>query len=249
MILSTKKTGKNSVVFLLAGVMSVLLVLASHTAEARGGRGGGGGFSRSSPASGGSITSHPVIRSAAAKRQGGDAGQPRTARNAGDINNPRTTRNAGDIGQPRDAQSAGGVGSAQGAGGVQAGRIPAAPVTAQEMAAYRKQFNEQNKDKDRGDWDNRWRDNDDDNGDEKPVIPAAVVGAVVAAVAQARADDYVGFVNTVGDPGYLTEDACSIEAVTEVNDVAYYRCSDTWYKRGYESGNVVYIPTDPPVGY
>jgi hypothetical protein len=36
---------------------------------------------------------------------------------------------------------------------------------------------------------------------------------------------------------------------TMVGDVAYYQCGSTWYTKGYQSGDVVYIATEPPAGY
>jgi hypothetical protein len=34
-----------------------------------------------------------------------------------------------------------------------------------------------------------------------------------------------------------------------VNNVTYYNCNSTWYSRGYEGGEVVYIVTSAPAGY
>ena len=36
---------------------------------------------------------------------------------------------------------------------------------------------------------------------------------------------------------------------TMVGDYAYYQCGSTWYTKGYQSGDVVYIATTPPPGY
>jgi len=36
---------------------------------------------------------------------------------------------------------------------------------------------------------------------------------------------------------------------TMVGDVAYYQCGSSWYTKGYQSGDVVYIATSPPAGY
>jgi hypothetical protein len=247
MIIPARKFMKCPTAFLLVGAVCLLMTSWPDTADARGGRGGGGGFSRSSPASGGSFS-------------GGVATQPRAASSAGDIGQARTARNAGDVGQPRTAGSVGGAGQpgtsgsvvgVQSAGGAQttggAGQARTAgnsEVTPQQMAAYRQQFASQNQGRD------NWDQVDPDYSVRAPVAPAAVVGAAAAvAVARDRADDYVGFVNTVDDPQYLTEDSCSIEAITSVDNVTYYRCSNAWYTRGYEGGNVVYIPTNPPAGY
>jgi hypothetical protein len=112
------------------------------------------------------------------------------------------------------------------------------------MAAYRQQFAAQNVKKDN--WDENWQ-GDPEYGVSAPVRPAVVVGA--AAVARNRADDYVDYVNTVDDPAELSELPCTIEAVVAVSDVTYYRCEKAWYKRGYQSGSVVYIQTDAPAGY
>jgi hypothetical protein len=34
-----------------------------------------------------------------------------------------------------------------------------------------------------------------------------------------------------------------------VSNVIYYHCGSTWYSRGYEGGQVVYIVTSAPAGY
>lgn len=248
MIMSSRNLIKCPAAFFMMAVVCLLITTWSDTADARGGRGAGGGFSRSSPAIGGSFSGGDAMQSRVVG-SAGDVGQPRTVRNAGDVGQPRTVRNAGDIGQPRAANSGVGVQSVEGvqsAGGAGQARSAgdAKPVTAEQMAAYRQQFAAQNPDRD------NWDQVDPDYGVTAPVAPAAVVGAVAAtAVARNRADDYVDYVNAVADPEYLTEDSCSIKAIAAVNDVTYYRCSDAWYKRGYQSGSVVYIPTDAPPGY
>lgn len=244
MIMSSRNLIKCPAAFLMMGVVCLLITTWPDTADARGGRGGGGGFSRSSPAIGGSF-SGGVATQPRAVGSAGDIGQPRTVRNAGDVGQPRTAGSVGGASQPGAAGSAGGVQSASGVQSAGAGQARAVgDVTPQQMAAYRQQFAAQNRDRE------NWDQVDPDYGVTAPVAPAAVVGAVAAtAVARNRADDYVGFVNTVDDPEYLTEDSCSIEAVASVDGVNYYRCSNAWYKRGYESGNVVYIPTDAPAGY
>jgi len=33
------------------------------------------------------------------------------------------------------------------------------------------------------------------------------------------------------------------------SNTTYYQCGDTWYTKGYQSGEVVYIATTPPAGY
>ena len=236
--------------FLLAGAMCLLLAAVPDTVDARG-RVAGGGISRSSPASGGGLSSgntaeRPAVQRQAITRQASPAAESRTARNAGDIHQPRAA------GSANGAQSVNGVQSADGTGQTRSAKIAAQP-TAAEMAAYRQQFQQQNKDReidrDRDNWDAPVDPDYDIPVTDRPVVPAVVVGAAAGAIAINRADDVVDYVNTVPDPSYLAEDACSLKAMTAVNDVTYYRCSDAWYKRGYQSGNVVYIPTDPPAGY
>lgn len=242
------------ITFSLIGALCLLLAVTPNTVDARG-RVTGGGISRSSPASGGSLSSRtnverPAVERPAITRQANPAAQSRTARNAGDIHQPRAASSA------NGAQSADGAGQARGIGdarsiGQTRGAAVAEKPTAAEMAAYRQQFQQQNRDTDR-DRDNWDRPVDPDYNVpviDRPVVPAVVVGGAAGAIAINRADDYVDYVNTVPDPAYLSEDACSLKAMTAVNDVTYYRCSDAWYKRGYQSGEVVYIPTDPPAGY
>jgi len=36
---------------------------------------------------------------------------------------------------------------------------------------------------------------------------------------------------------------------TSYNGVDYYKCGNTWYTKGYQSGDVVYIASEPPAGY
>jgi hypothetical protein len=239
MILSSRHPARIRAAFLLTTAVCIFTMAAPDTADARGSV-GGGGFSRSSPASSGSISSNRI--------SSGDVSQSRAVRETRDITQPRAARNTGDIGQPRSAGSAGGAQSAGGvsatAGAGQARAVTDVPVTAQQMAAYRQQFAAQNVKKDN--WDENWQ-GDPEYGVSAPVRPAVVVGAT--AVARNRADDYVDYVNTVDDPAELSELPCTIEAVVAVSDVTYYRCEKAWYKRGYQSGSVVYIQTDAPAGY
>jgi hypothetical protein len=92
----------NRTAFWLAGAVCISLLVVSGAADAR--RGQGGGFSRSSPASSGSVSSGGIENRGAVARQGGS-----------DAARSRAIRNAGNSGQPRSAGSAGG---AQSAGGV-----------------------------------------------------------------------------------------------------------------------------------
>ena len=46
---------------------------------------------------------------------------------------------------------------------------------------------------------------------------------------------------------YVTSAPCSSTEV--VNGSTYYHCGSTWYSRGYEGGEVVYIIVSPPAGY
>lgn len=45
---------------------------------------------------------------------------------------------------------------------------------------------------------------------------------------------------------YVTSVPCATTEV--VNGSTYYHCSSTWYRRGYEGGEVVYIIVSPPAG-
>ena len=265
MILQSRTLSKSFVTSAAIGVVCTLMMVLSDTADARGNGGARGGFSRSSPASSGSLSSQPAV---AERQQSGVAIRSRVARNAdGDAASPRSAQSAGGVSSDSGARSAGGVKPTGGAG--QPGTVGNSdPVSAQEMAAYRQQFNAQNKDnsrdgrdKDGDNWDAPLRPVDPDysvperrrpvvpDSDDEPrssVVPAVVVGTVIA---RNRADSYVDYVNTVDDPAYLTEMPCTIEAAMQLDDVNYYRCEKAWYKRGYQSGSVVYIQTDAPPGY
>lgn len=257
--LTTAKSIPLRIAFLLVGAMCMLLAAIPDTVDARGsGRAAGGGISRSSPAAGGSLSSRATAERPVVERPAIPTKQARTARSAGDIPPTRAAGSANGAQSASGARSADGVGQTRAAGetrsiGQTRGAAVAEKPTAAEMAAYRQQFQQQNKDRDT----DRDRDNWDRPVDpdynvpviDRPVVPAVVVGAAAGAIASNRVDGYVDYVNTVPDPAYLSEDACSLKAMTAVNDVTYYRCSDAWYKRGYQSGNVVYIPTDPPAGY
>ena len=264
MILQSRILFKSLAASVVMSVVCILMVSLSDTADARGNGGGRSGFSRSSPASSGSLSSRPAV---AERQQRGADIQPRVTRknnNAGDAVAPRSAQSASGVSSDGGAQSAGGVKPAGGAGQPGTAGNPD-PVSAQEMAAYRQQFNEQNKDnsrdddKDRDNWDAPLRPVDPDysvpvrpiapdSDDEprSPVVPAVVAGTVIA---RNRADDYVDYANTVDDPAYLTEMPCTIEAAMQLDNVTYYRCEKAWYKRGYQSGSVVYIQTDAPPGY
>lgn len=270
MILQSRILFKSLATSVVMSVVCILMVSLSDAADARGNGGGGrSGFSRSSPASSGSLSSRPDVaerqQSGTAERQRGAAIQSRvTKRNntSGDAASPRSAQSASGV-SSSGVQSASGVKPAGGAGQPGTAGNPD-PVSAQEMAAYRQQFNAQNKDNSRDDdnrdnWDAPLRPVDPDysvpvrpiapdSDDEprSPVVPAVVVGTVIA---RNRADDYVDYVNTVDDPAYLTEMPCTIEAAMQLDDVTYYRCEKAWYKRGYQSGSVVYIQTDAPPGY
>ena len=86
------------------------------------------------------------------------------------------------------------------------------------------------------DWDDRWHDDDD-------VAAAFVVGTAVGAVAgAAAADSETTYVSTV------TTLPCTAEEVV-VENITYYQCETTWYYRGYQGNNVVFVVTNPPPGY
>ena len=46
---------------------------------------------------------------------------------------------------------------------------------------------------------------------------------------------------------YVYSVPCSTTII--VGTITYYHCSSTWYSRGYEGGEVVYIITSAPAGY
>jgi len=50
-----------------------------------------------------------------------------------------------------------------------------------------------------------------------------------------------------GGVAFLTYAPCSTTVV--VDGSTYYHCNSTWYSRGYEGGDVVYIVTSAPAGY
>jgi len=54
-------------------------------------------------------------------------------------------------------------------------------------------------------------------------------------------------VGAAASSNYVTSAPCSTTEV--VNGSTYYHCGSTWYSRGYEGGEVVYIIVSPPAGY
>lgn len=50
-----------------------------------------------------------------------------------------------------------------------------------------------------------------------------------------------------GGVAFLTYVPCSTTVL--IDGSTYYHCSSTWYLRGYEGGDVVYIVTSAPAGY
>jgi hypothetical protein len=46
---------------------------------------------------------------------------------------------------------------------------------------------------------------------------------------------------------YVTSEPCSTTKV--INGTTYYHCGSTWYTRGYEGDELVYIIVSPPAGY
>jgi hypothetical protein len=79
-------------------------------------------------------------------------------------------------------------------------------------------------------YDDRW----DDYYDHRHYGGAALVTGMAVGAAAARSN-------------YVTSVPC--ETTIVVGSVTYYHCGSTWYSRGYESGNVVYIVTSAPAGY
>lgn len=68
-------------------------------------------------------------------------------------------------------------------------------------------------------------------------------------------DDYHGgaafvagvAVGSAASSNYVTNVPCSTTVI--VNNVTYYHCESTWYSRGSQGGEVVYIITSAPAGY
>ncbi len=79
--------------------------------------------------------------------------------------------------------------------------------------------------------------NDWDNGD----FAAGVVvgGVMVGAAAASRSVNQVTYVTTL---------PCQATAVS-VDGVSYYKCSSTWYQRGYAGSQVTYIQVAAPPGF
>lgn len=257
MRLPAKNFFQNRFVLLLAAV-STLLIAVPEIVDARGAR-ASGGFSRSSPAKSGSMSSHSGSELRADAKRNVAASRVHEPRAERDLDQARVARNTNDLDGARSTSSAR---STQSSASVEQQLPPvreAKPVSAKEMAAYREEFKKQNKDWDEnrnneqqsepgkmqdadgGDWDDNW------HGEvERPVAAAVVVGAAKSV----RTDAYLDYVREDDEDNlaYYSELPCSLQGVTAVNDVTYYACEKAWYVRGYESGSVVYIKTNPPPG-
>lgn len=60
-------------------------------------------------------------------------------------------------------------------------------------------------------------------------------------------DDYYDRHHHYGGVAYVTYAPCSTTVI--IGGSTYYHCGSTWYSRGYEGGDVVYIVTSAPAGY
>jgi hypothetical protein len=60
-------------------------------------------------------------------------------------------------------------------------------------------------------------------------------------------DDYYDDHYHYGGVAFVTYAPCSTTVV--VGGSTYYHCDSTWYSRGYQGGDVVYIVTSAPAGY
>jgi hypothetical protein len=54
-------------------------------------------------------------------------------------------------------------------------------------------------------------------------------------------------IGAAASSNYITYEPCGTTVV--VGNVVYYHCDSTWYSRGSEGGEVVYIFTTAPAGY
>jgi hypothetical protein len=54
-------------------------------------------------------------------------------------------------------------------------------------------------------------------------------------------------VGAAASSNYVYSVPCSTTII--VGSTTYYHCSSTWYSRGYEGGETVYIITSAPAGY
>ena len=54
-------------------------------------------------------------------------------------------------------------------------------------------------------------------------------------------------VGAAASSNYVTHVPCNTTVI--VNNVTYYNCDSTWYSRGSQGGDVVYIITSAPAGY
>jgi len=88
------------------------------------------------------------------------------------------------------------------------------------------------------DWDHHHNDWDDDGEFAAGVIiGATVVGAAAAASTP-----------TTTQVTYVTTLPCEATAVS-VEGVSYYKCSSSWYQRGYAGSQVTYIQVAAPPGF
>jgi hypothetical protein len=106
---------------------------------------------------------------------------------------------------------------------------PAARQPARQAPEDRQDYQDKARE-DRQDYlDDEW---DDHNHDDYHGGAAFVTGVAVGAAASSN---------------YVTSAPCNTTVV--VSGLTYYHCGSTWYSRGNEGGEVVYIIVSPPAGY
>ena len=89
------------------------------------------------------------------------------------------------------------------------------------------------------DWDHHHNDWDDDDGE---LAAGVIIGATVVGAAAAASSSRTTQVT------YVTTLPCEATAVS-VEGVSYYKCSSTWYQRGYAGSQITYIQVAAPPGF
>jgi hypothetical protein len=106
----------------------------------------------------------------------------------------------------------------------------------EERQEDRKDFVEDEHD---DDWDHHHNDWDDNDGE---LAAGVIIGATIVGAAAAASS------STKTQVTYVTTLPCEATAVSD-EGVSYYKCSSTWYQRGYAGSQVTYIQVPAPPGF
>ena len=242
----------------------IIIVFLAAEIEARrggggGGRGGGGSrgggsrsFSKSSPARGGSLggghsrtsSSRSYSRNSPAKS--GSLGGYGSSGRGGSLKTKdyKTTASRSELKSKAESKRGqGNIKDNKNVEDLQANRQDWKDQNREDWQDYGKNRQEDRQDfaknrgedwqeyGDHGDW-GEWHGGEWDGGEALEFVGTAAAISIGTALT-------VNAINSL---------SCAMNTVY-VGGVSYYGCGGSWYNRGYQSGNVVYVVVNPPPGY